>query len=55
MALNLDMQSVLVKGAYAGKKGGAHVVDIERVYNPMPPASKYIYPRAARPEAVTEF
>ena len=55
MALNLDMQSVLVKGSYAGKKGGAHVVDIGRVYNSMPPASKYIYPRAVRPEAITEF
>ena len=55
MALNLDMQSVLVKGAYAGKVAGAHVVDIERVYNSMPPASGYIFPKAAKPEAITEF
>jgi len=54
MALNLDMQSVLVKGTYSGKKG-AHVVEIERVYNSMPPASGYIYPKTAGPEAVTEF
>ena len=55
MALNLDMQSVLVKGAYAGKKAGAHVIDIERVYNSMPPASGYIFPKAGRPAPVTEF
>jgi len=55
MALNLDMQSVLVKGVYAGKKGGAHVMDIRRVYNTMPPAAGYIYPRAGGPEAITEF
>jgi len=55
MALNLDMQSVLVKGAYAGKKAGTHVIDIERVYNSMPPASGYIFPGAGRPEAITEF
>jgi len=55
MALNLDMQSVLVKGVYAGKKGGAHVVDIVRVYNSMPPAAGYIYPRSAGIEAITEF
>ncbi len=54
LAQNLEMQSVLVKGAYAGKKG-AHVVEIERVYNSMPPAAGYAYPRAERPEAVTEF
>ena len=54
IALNLDMQSVLVKGTYAGKKG-AHVMEIKRVYNSMPPASQYIYPKAAGPEAVTEF
>jgi len=55
MALNLDMQSVLVKGTYSGKKAGMHVLDIQRVYNSMPPASGYIFPRAARPEAITEF
>ena len=55
IALNLDMLSVMVKGTYAGKKGGVHVVEIERVYNSMPPASEYIYPRAERPAAVTEF
>jgi len=54
MALNLDMQSVLVKGTYKGKKG-AHVLEIERVYNSMPPASGYIFPKSTGPKAVTEF
>jgi len=54
MALNLDMQSVLVKGTYAGKKG-ARAIEIERVYNSMPPASGYIFPKAAGPQAVTDF
>ena len=55
LALNLEMQNVLVKGVYTGKQGGLHVVDIERVYNSMPPAAKYIFPREAGPETVTEF
>ena len=54
MALNLEMQSVLVKGTYAGKRG-AHVAEIERVYNSMPPASGYIFPKAKGPETVREF
>jgi len=55
MAMNMGMQSVLVKGVYAGKTAGLHTVDIERVYNSMPPAAGYVYPRAGRPEEVAEF
>lgn len=55
LALNLDMQSVLAKGTFMGKRGGAYVVEVERVYNSMPPAIGYVYPRANRPEPVTEF
>jgi len=54
MALNLDMQSVLAKGTYAGKKG-VHAMEIERVYNSMPPASGYIFPKDAGPQAVAAF
>ncbi len=50
-AVNLKLQSVLIKGTYT-KKG---VVDIERVYNSMPPKMEYIYPRPEKPEPVTEF
>jgi hypothetical protein len=30
-------------------------MDIEYVYNSMPPKMEYIYPKKARPEAVVEF
>lgn len=50
LCLNLKMESVLVKGYY--KKG---VLEIERVYNSMPPKMEYIYPRAERIEPVTSF
>jgi len=46
---NMQLQNVMVKGIFrgverhCGVKSG--VVDIEMVYNPMPPASGYIYPR----------
>ena len=39
LCLNLKMESVLVKGRY--KKG---VLEIERVYNSMPPKMEYVYP-----------
>ena len=50
LCLNLKMESVLVKGFY--KKG---VLEIERVYNSMPPKMEYVYPRSERMEAVTSF
>jgi len=53
-ALNLKMQSVLVKGIFT-RVGKGYAVDIERVYNAMPPLSGYIYPRQARPAEVTDF
>ena len=50
LCVNLSMESVLVKGTYhAGR------LDIERVYNSMPPKMGYIYPRTERIEPVTEF
>jgi nitroimidazol reductase NimA-like FMN-containing flavoprotein (pyridoxamine 5'-phosphate oxidase superfamily) len=46
---NMQLQSVMVKGTYRGieRRFGVKsgVVDVEMVYNPMPPASGYIYPR----------
>lgn len=50
LCLNLKMESVLVKGRYA--KG---TLEIERVYNSMPPKMEYIYPRAESIEAVKTF
>ena len=40
LCLNLNMESVLVKGRY--HKG---ILEIEQVYNSMPPKMEYIYPR----------
>jgi hypothetical protein len=53
--VNMQMQSVLTKGIYRGNKCGVGVMDIEYVYNSMPPKMEYIYPRNARIEAISEF
>ncbi|MEX1378402.1 MAG: hypothetical protein AB1Z23_13130 [Eubacteriales bacterium] len=48
MGMNLDMEDVLVKGTYSGihktMLGKMAYVDIERVYNSLPPKHGYIYP-----------
>jgi hypothetical protein len=54
LCLNLQMQSVLAEGV-CRKQGAIHVLEIERVYNSMPPKMEYIYPRVDRPVAVTVF
>lgn len=50
LCLNLQMESVLVKGIYS--KG---VLEIERVYNSMPPKMEYVYPRSETIEPVRSF
>ena len=50
LCLNLKMESVLVKGRY--KKG---ILEIERVYNSMPPKMEYVYPRSESIEPVRSF
>ncbi len=42
-ALNLDMEAVLLKGTFR-RKGCFGAVDVDRVYNCMPPIHRYIYP-----------
>ena len=48
MGMNLDMEDVLIKGTFRGFKatvlGQMGYVDIERVYNSLPPKHGYIYP-----------
>jgi len=44
------MESVLVKGVY--RKG---VLEVERVYNSMPPKMEYVYPRSETIEPVRSF
>ena len=55
---NLQLQTVMIKGEYLGPHkyslGSAGVIDVKKVYNPMPPQSGYIYPKPAI-EKVTEF
>jgi hypothetical protein len=55
--VNLKMESVLVKGTY-NKTGMLYqrgILDIERVYNSMPPQPQYIYPRPLNHEKVVDF
>ncbi len=42
--LSLDMAGVLVKGNYHQVTKGMGYVDIDKVYNPVPPKAGYIYP-----------
>jgi len=41
---SLDMEAVLVKGTYHEAKGDFCYLDIDRVYNPIPPKHGPIYP-----------
>lgn len=50
LCLNLKMESVLVKGRY-----GKGILEIERVYNSMPPKMEYVYPRSEKMEPVHNF
>ncbi len=50
LCLTLKMESVLVKGIYSRGR-----LDIERVYNSMPPKMEYVYPRSGTIEPVRSF
>ena len=50
LCLNLKMESVLVKGRFS--RG---TLEIERVYNSMPPKMEYVYPRSETIETVRSF
>ncbi len=56
---SMKMELVLIQGKFDGikKRGGIQsgMIEIERVYNPMPPQPAVIYPRRTAFEAVTEF
>jgi hypothetical protein len=53
-AVNLDLVGVLVKGVYGGVKNGLGVVDIDIVYNPLPPLPGVVFPKESI-KTVTEF
>lgn len=50
LCLNLKMESVLVKGRYSNG-----ILEIERVYNSMPPKMEYVYPRSETIEPIRSF
>jgi len=50
LCLTLKMESVLVKGVYSRGR-----LDVERVYNSMPPKMEYVYPRSDTIEPVRSF
>jgi len=50
LCLNLKMESVLVKGRFS--KG---MLEIERVYNSMPPKMEYVYPRSETISPIRTF
>ncbi len=56
--LALTMEDVLLRGVYLGiqRRGGVRVglLDVEWVYNPMPPVPGQVYPATAL-EAVSQF
>jgi nitroimidazol reductase NimA-like FMN-containing flavoprotein (pyridoxamine 5'-phosphate oxidase superfamily) len=55
--VNLKMESVMVKGSYSKGKGliPCGFVEINRVYNSMPPQPGYIYPRENHHPRVVDF
>lgn len=56
--VNLKMESVLIKGRFSRRGGPVNpygLIDIERVYNSMPPQPGYIYPRPDCYEKVARF
>ena len=51
LAFSMTMETVLVKGTFQGFDGkGFGVLDIERVYNSMPPVHGYVYPPQPKQE-----
>jgi len=45
LAFSMSMENIMVNGRFSGfDKSGYGYVDIERIYNSMPPVHKYIYP-----------
>jgi hypothetical protein len=55
--MSLQMEDVLVRGTYRGRQAGAlgcGVLDVDWVYNPMPPAPMQIFPQI-KLKPVTDF
>ena len=53
--MDFELETLLAKGTYSGKQGSRGVINIEQVYNSMPPQAGYIYPEIEYRKKVTEF
>ena len=53
--MDFELETLLVKGTFQGISGSRGVIDIEKVYNSMPPRQGYIYPEKEFRKKVTEF
>ena len=53
--MDFELRTMLVKGTYLGVQKGRGQIDIEQVYNSMPPKFGYIYPKLEVKEKVTDF
>jgi len=53
--MDFETQTLLAKGTYVGIQKGRGVMDIEQVYNSMPPRAGYIYPELEVRKKVTKF
>ncbi|MHA1777740.1 MAG: hypothetical protein DRO88_07200 [Promethearchaeia archaeon] len=54
-AMDFEMVTQLIKGRFLGIQRKTGIVDIERVYNSMPPKMGEIYPNKVKVEKVEEF
>ena len=53
-AMNLSLESVLIKGTFRGVQKGLNIIDIEKVYNPLMPIPGYVYPKTEL-RTITDF
>lgn len=53
--MDFETETMLVKGTYLGIEKGRGIIDIEQVYNSMPPKAGYIYPELEVRKKVTKF
>ena len=53
--MDFELETLMVKGSYKGIKNNRGIIDIEQVYNSMPPKAGYIYPELDVRKKVINF
>ncbi|NHJ04245.1 MAG: hypothetical protein EAX90_05445 [Candidatus Heimdallarchaeota archaeon] len=53
--MDFELETMMIKGIYKGKEKRCGVIEIDQVYNTMPPKPGYIYPELDMRKKVTEF